>query len=169
MSYENAVGFWQKVQRDTELQDGLGPLRSRPKGEVPEAVAAFARRKGFEVTAPELLSTEAVVAFWDKAQRTSGLREKLEQAGRMKTEKEASDMVLAIAQESGFDFPKEALDTVTAALAEAGSAASGDGTELSNQDLKHVVGGVSASFNAAVQGMWSPRALLGPGVIATWC
>ncbi len=143
MSLESAVLFWQNVQADRSLQDKLKPVRENPQGPQPDAAAEIAQSAGYSVTADELIQMESVLKFWSDVQEDPDLQGKLQGAQESESEEDALTTVMQAAQGAGYNFPKEALSTVTGALAEFDQP--GGRAELSEKELGHIVGGAAAS------------------------
>src|ERR1051326_4126531 len=69
MAYDRVIGFWQRVQNDTDLQQKIKSLESKPREQRPGAMAKLEQEKGFSFTPAELLEIEAVLAFWQKVSK----------------------------------------------------------------------------------------------------
>jgi predicted ribosomally synthesized peptide with nif11-like leader len=161
MAYGPVIAFWQRVQNDTGLQQSVKALENTSRDKRPEQIVKLGTEKGFSFTPKELLEIDAVLAFWQKVNKDSGLQNRLEPVQKL-GEQAAANEVVKIANDAGFAFSN-------AALAETMKAQVGTG-ELQEKQLDAVAGGlVSTSLNMAIQGSFAPTfKRIGPGGVAEY-
>lgn len=180
MSYAKVIEFWQQVAVDKALQDKVDPskgvvpkLTGSAKADELTALAKIASDAGFECTADELATSEAVMKFWEQVAKDATLQASLRPAQALAAAELASAEVSRIASQAGYRFSGPQLDAVTSVLQ--GTGWMGD-QELSADQLEEVVGGVmmsssySTSLNLAVSGKLTTsfRNLVGPGAVAQY-
>ena len=169
MSLENVVKFWQEVEGDQQLQQAVQSLGKQSKDDRPGEMAKLANEKGFSVAADELLAADAVFSFWEKVKTDEALQEKLKPSQEMSSAEDSLAAVLEVAKGAGFNFSKEQLAEITAVQAKAGASQE---SNVSDEELESVVGGLSLSFSSSLKiarrGMLSPKSRFGPGMVAEY-
>jgi len=176
MSLEAVVSFWQKVQSDERMQAQINPAA----GAVPrlhggvgagalERLTEIARKAGFECSAEEFASVEAVIRFWDEVRENVKLQRVLSELEDQPMDK-ASGAIVALARSAGYNFSEYDLRAVTVAQLEAPIAGAKPKSRGKGVAAAVKGTGFDKSLRAALNGGWTAahRFRLGPGAVSEY-